>query len=381
MHHVAVIDKDPDSDCGVQFPEVPGCYSATDSFDDVVPNAIEALSLFFEDGEPVPPRGMEGVREQVAESITEGAVLMMIPYVRDRKRVGRVNLILEKGFLDTLDEAGGLLRHDGGVKARAEAQHRRTRGDDAFARDLALWCVAALQPAPSDRRTLARASPKTCALSPGGGIGGEALRLGEPDAEGFAPFPECTLPFRRYTRFSHNHSATVHWMLSSRRIREECAMLEEPGIVARATAVGMCHESRAGCDPRSGPVRTALKPALDAGGHNPLARACQARGTARRQLTAVCFAAAITLPAVAIAKNADWFTCPPGTVCVECNIDDPGTRASFVSQCANPQAGRTCGYGTSCKQVSDVGVFLMFGGGGFDSEFRSSCEASGGPLQ
>ena len=66
---------------------------------------IEALSLFFEDGEPVPPRGIEAVREQVAGSIAEGAVLLMIPYVRDRKRVVRVNLSLEKGFLDTLDEA------------------------------------------------------------------------------------------------------------------------------------------------------------------------------------------------------------------------------------------------------------------------------------
>ena len=105
MHYVAVIDKDPGSAYGVRFPEVPGCYSAADSFDDIVPNAIEALSLFFEDGEPVPPRGIEAVREQVAGSIADGAVLMMIPYVRDRKRVVRVNLSLEKGFLDTLDEA------------------------------------------------------------------------------------------------------------------------------------------------------------------------------------------------------------------------------------------------------------------------------------
>ena len=105
MHYVAVIDKDPGSAYGVRFPEVPGCYSAADSFDDIVPNAIEALSLFFEDGEPAPPRGIEAVREQVAGSIAEGAVLMMIPYVRHRKRVVRVNLSLEKGFLDTLDEA------------------------------------------------------------------------------------------------------------------------------------------------------------------------------------------------------------------------------------------------------------------------------------
>ena len=91
MHYVAVIDKDPGSALGVRFPEVPGCYSAADSFDELVPNAIEALSLFFEDGEPVPPRGIEAVREQVAESIAEGAVLMMIPCIRHRKRVVRVN--------------------------------------------------------------------------------------------------------------------------------------------------------------------------------------------------------------------------------------------------------------------------------------------------
>ena len=105
MHYVAVIDKDPDSAYGVRFPEVPGCFSAADTFEDIVPGAIEALSLFFEDAEPVPPLGLERVREQVADDIAGGAVLMMIPYVRDRKRVVRVNLSLEKGFLDTLDEA------------------------------------------------------------------------------------------------------------------------------------------------------------------------------------------------------------------------------------------------------------------------------------
>ena len=105
MHYVAVIDKDPDSAWGIRFPEVPGCLSAADTFEEIVPNAIEALSLFFEDGEPLPTRGLEAVREQVAEDIVKGAVLMMIPYVQDRKRVVRVNLSLEKGFLDTLDEA------------------------------------------------------------------------------------------------------------------------------------------------------------------------------------------------------------------------------------------------------------------------------------
>ena len=105
MYYVAVIDKDPDSAYGVRFPEVPGCFSAADTFNEIVPRAIEALSLFFEDSEPVAAQGIELVREQVADDIANGAVLMMIPYVRDRKRVVRVNLSLDKGFLDTLDEA------------------------------------------------------------------------------------------------------------------------------------------------------------------------------------------------------------------------------------------------------------------------------------
>ena len=69
------------------------------------PTRSRALSLFFEDQEPAPPRGLEAVREEAAGNVAEGAALMMIPYVRDRKRVVRVHLSLDKGFLDTMDEA------------------------------------------------------------------------------------------------------------------------------------------------------------------------------------------------------------------------------------------------------------------------------------
>ena len=84
MYYVAVIDKDPDSAFGVRFPEVPGCFSAVDAFEDIVPSAIEAVSLFFEDAKPLPPRGIEFVREQAADDVNRGAVLMVIPYVEDR---------------------------------------------------------------------------------------------------------------------------------------------------------------------------------------------------------------------------------------------------------------------------------------------------------
>ncbi len=122
MHYVAVIDKDAGSAYGVRFPDVPGCFSAADAFDEIIPNAIEALSLFFEDREIVPARSIEAVREEVAEDLAAGAVLMMIPHIADRRRVVRVNLSLDKGLLDTLDEAArarGMTRSAFVVKAAA----------------------------------------------------------------------------------------------------------------------------------------------------------------------------------------------------------------------------------------------------------------------
>ena len=54
MHCAAVIDKDPDSAYGIRFPELPRCFSGADTFEEIVPDAIEAVSLYFEDFEPVP---------------------------------------------------------------------------------------------------------------------------------------------------------------------------------------------------------------------------------------------------------------------------------------------------------------------------------------
>ena len=83
MHYVAVLENDFGSAYGVRFPEVPACHSAADSFDEILPNAIEALRLFFEDGHPPPPLGIGAFGEQTAGSNAEGAVLMIIPYEGD----------------------------------------------------------------------------------------------------------------------------------------------------------------------------------------------------------------------------------------------------------------------------------------------------------
>ncbi len=84
MHYVAVIDQEPDTAYGVRFPEVPGCFSAADSFEDIVPNAMEALALHLDDGEEAWPRGLEAVREETAGDIAAGAFLMLVPHVPER---------------------------------------------------------------------------------------------------------------------------------------------------------------------------------------------------------------------------------------------------------------------------------------------------------
>ena len=111
MYYVAVIDKDADSAYGVRFPEVPGCFSAADTFGEIVPNSIEALSLFFEDTQPAPAQGLESVREQVADDIANGAVLMMIP-LRSRP---------EKDRTGQPELGEGLPRY--ARRSRADARH------------------------------------------------------------------------------------------------------------------------------------------------------------------------------------------------------------------------------------------------------------------
>ena len=58
MRFPVVIHKDKDSDYGVTVPDLPGCFSAGDTVDDALTNAVEAIECHIEgmliDGETVP---------------------------------------------------------------------------------------------------------------------------------------------------------------------------------------------------------------------------------------------------------------------------------------------------------------------------------------
>ena len=77
----ALVHKDDDSGFGVQFPDAPGCFSAADALADVLANAAEALSLYFEDA-PVPdPSDVSAVRARAADDLRAGAFLIAVPLI------------------------------------------------------------------------------------------------------------------------------------------------------------------------------------------------------------------------------------------------------------------------------------------------------------
>ncbi len=111
MRYIAFIHKDPDSAYGVSFPDMPGCFSAGDTIDEAVRNAVEALSghvRFLEaDGDPVPaPRDFDAIMSdpQLAED-REGAMTTVVPLVRDRGSTTRINISLDLGLLEAIDAA------------------------------------------------------------------------------------------------------------------------------------------------------------------------------------------------------------------------------------------------------------------------------------
>jgi predicted RNase H-like HicB family nuclease len=109
-HYYAVVHKDDNSAFGVQFPDLPGCFSAGDELEDVVPNAVEALSLWFEDAEEIAPSTVEKVRAHAAADLAEGAFLVMVPWIGPNSKPARVNISLDRAMLDAIDSAAAMRR-------------------------------------------------------------------------------------------------------------------------------------------------------------------------------------------------------------------------------------------------------------------------------
>lgn len=107
-YYYAVVHKDDDSAFGVSFPDLPGCFSAADTEADVLPNACEALDLWFEDAEDVDPRSVDQIREAVKEDLAAGAFLMAVPRVSAEGKLARINVSMDRGMVAAIDSAASL---------------------------------------------------------------------------------------------------------------------------------------------------------------------------------------------------------------------------------------------------------------------------------
>lgn len=101
----AVVNKDEGSAYGVHFPDVPGCFSASDDTESLLANASDALICHL-DGEEVPgARDIEEIREESKEDIKNGAFILAVPYVIPAARTVRANISLDEGTLNAIDVA------------------------------------------------------------------------------------------------------------------------------------------------------------------------------------------------------------------------------------------------------------------------------------
>ena len=133
----ALLRKDEDSDIGVEFPDFPGCVTATDSFGNVMQLATEALGLhvagMIDDGEAIPePSSLESVIESAA---AKGAAAILVPLAAQRSKAVRINVTIDErllGELDALAKQQGTNR-SAFLAAAARAQLEREDGDDVAA--------------------------------------------------------------------------------------------------------------------------------------------------------------------------------------------------------------------------------------------------------
>ena len=111
-YYLGVVEKDADSAWGMWFPDMPGCFPAADAFDDLPRVAADLLRQHVEalqsNGRAVPaPRSIVEVMgdRDARKSVKGGATTMLVPLLADPGRTVRVNVTVERGLLDQIDEA------------------------------------------------------------------------------------------------------------------------------------------------------------------------------------------------------------------------------------------------------------------------------------
>lgn len=106
QYFIAVVHQEGDSAFGVHFPDVPGCFSASDDMSDLLANASEALALHLEGDSAPDARSMDAVRSdpEVSSDLASGAFLLAVPFISMSGRSTRANITMDAGLLSAVDQ-------------------------------------------------------------------------------------------------------------------------------------------------------------------------------------------------------------------------------------------------------------------------------------
>lgn len=108
MRFPVVIHKDPDSGYGVTVPDLPGCFSAGETLDEALAQAVEAIELHLEgmllDKEPLPrPQRIED-HQQNPDYLGGIWAIVTVDTSRISGRSRRVNITLPDRLLTLMDQ-------------------------------------------------------------------------------------------------------------------------------------------------------------------------------------------------------------------------------------------------------------------------------------
>ena len=109
MRYVSFIHQDDAGYC-VSFPDFPGCVAVGETVEEAVRRGCEALAFHVEglseDGDSIPPpRSIDAIKGDAGlVDWGHGADVLLIPLLLDRGFSRRVNISLDRGLLEAIDD-------------------------------------------------------------------------------------------------------------------------------------------------------------------------------------------------------------------------------------------------------------------------------------
>jgi predicted RNase H-like HicB family nuclease len=108
MRYPVVIHKDKTSDYGVTVPDLPGCFSAGDTLEEALTNAVEAIECHLEgllfDGEEIPPVQAIETHQKNRDFAGGTWALVSVDLSKLASKAKRINITLPERVLALVDE-------------------------------------------------------------------------------------------------------------------------------------------------------------------------------------------------------------------------------------------------------------------------------------